>query len=60
MERAPTHKNVRNSSCFERADIRSSDVHAKIAESAEQNRNLTWSDGDRMVLLFDRPTALID
>ena len=45
---------------FKRADIGSRDVGTEIAESAEENRDVTRPNGDRAAVLFDRPTALVD
>ena len=57
---APTDKNVRNSSQLYRSDIGSRDIGTEIAELAEENRNVTWPNGDRPAILFDRPTTLLD
>ena len=60
MKGAPADKNVRNASRLKRADIGSRDVSAKIAESAEENRDVTRPNGDRGAVLFDRPATLFD
>ena len=60
MERAPTHKHVRDAPGFQRTDVGPSDVRTEVAESAEENCNVTWPDRDRAALLFDRPAALVD
>src|SRR5271168_3528460 len=60
MKGAPADKNVRNASQLKRADIGSRDVSAKIAESAEENRDVTRPNGDRGAVLFDCPATLFD
>ena len=60
MKGAPTDKDVRKASRLKRADIGSRDVSTKIAEPAEENRDVTRPNGDRAAVLFDRPATLID
>ena len=60
VKRAPTDKNVGNAASFKRANIGSRNVNPKIAESAEENGDVTWSNGGRAAVLLDRPTTLID
>jgi hypothetical protein len=60
MEGAPTDKNVRYASRLYRSDIGSRDINTEVAELAEENRNVTWPNGDRPAIFFDRPTTLLD
>ena len=59
MERAPTHKHVRDVPGFQRTDVGPSHVRTEVAESAGENRNVTWPDRDRAALLFDRPATVL-
>ena len=59
MERAPTHKDVRDAPCFQRTDVGPSDVRAKIAKAAEENCDMAWPNRNGVALLFDRPATVL-
>ena len=60
VKRTPTDKNVGNASSFKSANIGSRSVNPEIAESAEEDSNVTRSNGGRAAIFLDRPTTVID